>query len=104
MKREIMEGRSFGNWEVLRYDGCYDRKKSYYICKCKKCGTVHRVRADKLKSGGTSQCLSCAARDRWKARKGIPASPRPPVGGDTLVYVAEPPAGACAFPKYGSEK
>ena len=33
MKREIMEGRSFGKWEVLSYDGCYDHKKSFYLCR-----------------------------------------------------------------------
>lgn len=29
MKREIMEGRSFGKWEVLSYDGCYATKNPF---------------------------------------------------------------------------
>ena len=67
MKREIMEGRSFGKWEVLSYDGCYAHKKSFYLCRCGGCGEIHRVRADRLKAGKSTQCFNCARRQNRKA-------------------------------------
>lgn len=68
MKREIMEGRSFGKWEVLSYDGCYDHKKSFYLCRCGGCGEIHRVRADRLKAGKSTSALT-APEDRTEKRQ-----------------------------------
>lgn len=67
MKREIIEGQCFGAWKVLKYDGCYEQKKSYYICQCMNCGGIYRVRADKMKSGRSTQCAPCARKNH--ARK-----------------------------------
>lgn len=64
MKREAIEGQTFGSWKVLSYDGCYNHKKSYYFCLCTKCGEVYRVRADKMKAGKSTQCVGCAKKQR----------------------------------------
>ena len=64
MKREAIEGQTFGSWKVLSYDGCYNHKKSYYFCLCTKCGEVYKVRADKMKAGKSTQRVSCAKKQR----------------------------------------
>ncbi len=70
MKRDPLEGQYFGKWKVLSYDGCYNHKKSYYFCLCTGCGEVHRVRADKMKSGKSTQCTACARKQRNSEVKG----------------------------------
>ena len=60
MKREIIEGQSFGEWEVISYAGCRGNKKSYYNCRCRGCGEIYQVRKDKMKSGESTRCFQCA--------------------------------------------
>lgn len=55
-----LEGTTQGFWQVLAYKGC-DGKKSWYKCRCSKCGAIKLVRADKLRSGKSRQCASCSA-------------------------------------------
>ncbi|MCI9640446.1 hypothetical protein ACDL92_11915 [Ihubacter sp. mB4P-1] len=55
-----LEGKVIGFWEVIDYAGC-DGKKSWYRCRCGKCGTIKQIRADKLRDGRTKQCADCRA-------------------------------------------
>ena len=59
MRRKPLEGRNFGKWEVLAYEGCFNHKKMRYLCRCTNCGSIKSIRADKLKSGKTTQCAEC---------------------------------------------
>ena len=59
MRRKPLEGRHFGKWEVLAYEGCFNHKKMRYLCRCTNCGSIKSIRADKLKSGKTTQCAEC---------------------------------------------
>lgn len=63
MRRNPLEGKVIGSWEVLAYTGCTG-KKCWYQCRCGKCGTIKSVRADKLAGGRTTQCAAC--RDKRK--------------------------------------
>lgn len=58
MKRLPLEGRLIGSWEVLSYIGSF-KKKSFYQCRCRKCGQIKPVRADKLVAGKSTQCAEC---------------------------------------------
>lgn len=58
MKREIIEGQSFGEWEVISYAGCRGNKKTYYNCRCRGCGEIYQVRKDKMKSRREHQVFS----------------------------------------------
>lgn len=66
MQREYLEGQIFGKWQVIRYNGCPDQKKSYYDCMCMGCGKVYKVRSDKMKDGTSTQCTACARKGRKK--------------------------------------
>lgn len=59
MHREPLEGQRFGKWIVISFEGCFNHKKSRYICLCTGCGNMHSIRADKLKAGKTLQCADC---------------------------------------------
>lgn len=63
MKRLPLEGRLIGNWEILSYIGSFN-KKSFYQCRCKKCGQIKPVRADKLVAGRSKQCAECRQGER----------------------------------------
>ena len=65
MRRIPLEGQTFGKWQVVDYIGCFHHKKSYYLCKCQGCGQEHQIRADRLTSGQSTQCLAC----KYKAMK-----------------------------------
>lgn len=54
-----LEGTVQGYWSVLQFVG-NDGKKSWYLCRCLKCGRVNRVRADKLRSGKSTMCPACS--------------------------------------------
>lgn len=64
MKREIIEGQSFGEWEVISYAGCRGNKKTYYNCRCRGCGEIYQVRKDKMKSGESTRCFQCAKKSK----------------------------------------
>ena len=66
MRRDKLENQCFGYWKVLSYAGCYEHKKSYYYCQCMKCNGIYKVRADKMKSGGSTQCFACARKSQIK--------------------------------------
>jgi hypothetical protein len=64
----IEAGQEYNNWTVLdrdfsRVGGC-----SFWNCKCH-CGNIQSVRGNRLKSGKSKGCLSCATskgnRKRW---------------------------------------
>lgn len=64
MKRLPLEGQQIGNWEILSYIGSFN-KKSFYQCRCKKCGQIKPVRADKLVAGKSKQCVACSQSERF---------------------------------------
>ncbi len=68
--RKPLEGMTFGKWYVIEYIGCFNGKKSYYLCLCNGCGDKYNIRADRLKSGRTKQCAACRAKEIEKNRKG----------------------------------
>lgn len=55
---EDLTNRTYGLWNVLSRDKT--KARSYFICKCK-CGVIHSVRSDALKSGASYGCQSCAS-------------------------------------------
>ena len=59
MRRIPLEGQTFGKWLVLEYIGCFNGKKSYYLCRCEGCGQEYKIRADRLTGGKTTQCAAC---------------------------------------------
>ncbi|MEE0515235.1 MAG: hypothetical protein UC961_06230 [Emergencia sp.] len=59
MKRVPLEGKTFGKWKVLSYEGCVGGKKSFYQCRCMGCGQIYSIRADRLTCGRTNRCLQC---------------------------------------------
>ena len=66
MKRIPLEGQTFGKWLVLEYIGCFNGKKSYYLCRCEGCGQEYQIRADRLTGGKTTQCAACRHREMRK--------------------------------------
>lgn len=69
-KRQPLEGRLIGKWQILDYIGC-DGKKSWYKCKCTGCGSICSVRGDKLISGRSTQCFTCSSKKKGKRSKNI---------------------------------
>ena len=56
-----LTGKKFGSWEVLSYEG---NKK--WRCKCLKCGSIHSIFTNNLKSGKSNKCENCANKDKLK--------------------------------------
>ncbi|MGN0659255.1 MAG: hypothetical protein ACI4LA_06575 [Emergencia sp.] len=70
MRRIPLEGKTFGKWKVLSYEGCVGGKKSYYRCLCTGCGREYSVRADRLTGQRTTRCCQCRrTEDRINGRK-----------------------------------
>lgn len=60
---EDLSGQKFENWIVLSKDQIKN-KAQYYNCKCLKCQEVFSVQGKNLKSGNTTQCLSCSRQSK----------------------------------------
>lgn len=65
MKRLPLEGQLIGDWEILSYIGSFN-KKSFYQCRCRKCGQIKPVRADKLVAGRSKQCVECSQSEKHR--------------------------------------
>lgn len=59
-RRIHIEDTMYGAWHVLSYAGMVDKKKSAYLCECTICGERSVVRTDRLRSGKSTKCRSCA--------------------------------------------
>lgn len=55
-----IEGEMYGAWKVISYYGMLNDKKSAYLCECTLCGMKSIVRTDKLRSGKSTKCRTCA--------------------------------------------
>ena len=62
----IQKGALFGLWEVIeRSMGNSEKDPIYYLCKCHGCGRKKHVKKYHLLTNRSTQCLSCAAKERW---------------------------------------
>lgn len=60
-KRAVdLTGRKFGKWEVVERLGSDSRGSALWLCVCTGCGNRHSVRAGRLRSGSSKQCMECS--------------------------------------------
>ena len=62
-KFDIKVGDKFGDWTVINIDVPSRNKARYVQCQCK-CGAINEINASSLRTGKSSSCKSCSARNR----------------------------------------
>lgn len=66
MKLKNIQGKFYGEWEVLNLSYITKNHGAYWTCRCGICGIVYDVRGDSLKSGNSTKCRKCAGESRRK--------------------------------------
>jgi hypothetical protein len=64
---EILPGQRYNHWTVIREDPERRNGLRCYVCQCD-CGSVHVVRSQALRNGGSKQCKSCASATHRKTK------------------------------------
>lgn len=64
---EDLTGKVFGKWHVLKRVENNSRGASMWECKCE-CGKISIIPGSNLRTGRTSKCYSCSAKERMNER------------------------------------
>lgn len=64
-----LTGKQFGEWLVLKQFDHDTSGRIRWLCKCKRCGNVHKVSSGNLLSGGSVKCISCSHRENGERRR-----------------------------------
>lgn len=65
--RQDIEGKKFGDWEVLKFESYTKKTGHLYLCKCK-CDKERLIPRNNLIREKTTSCRSCSAKKFWKNR------------------------------------
>lgn len=68
INRQDIVGRTFGKWNVLKFESYSKKPGHLYLCRCE-CGNERLIPRNNLMRSKTKQCRTCAANEFWKSKK-----------------------------------